>query len=236
MSESYKHVVKGGLKLKGGAGLPTAGGVKKKKKKKKDKELGEVRGPRRPPPPRAPTPPPPRGTPSLTTRIPSPSERARGRRGDGAPGSRGGGPANGGGAAVRRADGEAAGEDRGEDGEQEPSRQSRRLQRLPLEAQRAPRHPEGRARVTTITREESVPTLVRVTADHRVASRGRSPSFPRRGLDPPLPTRSRAASRRFADASTSSGRFFTRPRRRPRRPRSRCPRPLPPSARTRRAS
>ena len=57
MSESYKHVVKGGLKLKGGAGLPTAGGVKKKKKKKKDKELGEVRGPRRPPPPRAPTPP-----------------------------------------------------------------------------------------------------------------------------------------------------------------------------------
>ena len=144
--------------------------------------------------------------------------------------------ANGGGAAVRRADGEAAGEDRGEDGEQEPSRQSRRLQRLPLEAQRAPRHPEGRARVTTITREESVPTLVRVTADHRVASRGRSPSFPRRGLDPPLPTRSRPASRRFADASTSSGRFFTRPRRRPRRPRSRCPRPPPPSARTRRAS
>jgi protein FAM32A len=56
MSESYKHVVKGGLKLKGGAGLPTAGGVKKKKKKKKDKELGEVRRPRRPPPPRAPIP------------------------------------------------------------------------------------------------------------------------------------------------------------------------------------
>ena len=37
-SESYQHVVKGGLKLKGGGGLPTAGGVKKKKKKK-DKEV-----------------------------------------------------------------------------------------------------------------------------------------------------------------------------------------------------
>mmetsp|Transcript_4387 Transcript_4387/g.6862 ORF Transcript_4387/g.6862 Transcript_4387/m.6862 type:complete len:127 (-) Transcript_4387:66-446(-) len=34
MSESYQHVVKGGLKLKGGAGLPAAGGVGKKKKKK----------------------------------------------------------------------------------------------------------------------------------------------------------------------------------------------------------
>jgi hypothetical protein len=32
MSESYQHVVKGGLKLKGG--VPTSGGVKKKKKKK----------------------------------------------------------------------------------------------------------------------------------------------------------------------------------------------------------
>ena len=32
MSESYQHVVKGGLKLKGG--VPAAGGVKKKKKKK----------------------------------------------------------------------------------------------------------------------------------------------------------------------------------------------------------
>lgn len=34
-SESYQHVVKGGLKFKGGGGLPTAGGVKKKKKKDK---------------------------------------------------------------------------------------------------------------------------------------------------------------------------------------------------------
>mgnify|MGYP001959198174 CR=1 FL=1 len=34
-SESYQHVVKGGLKLKGGGGLPAAGGVKKKKKKDK---------------------------------------------------------------------------------------------------------------------------------------------------------------------------------------------------------
>ena len=40
MSESYQHVVKGGLKLKGG--VPAAGGVKKKKKKK-DKHK-EVRG------------------------------------------------------------------------------------------------------------------------------------------------------------------------------------------------
>ena len=39
MSDSYHHVVKGGLKLKGGGGLPTAGGVKKKKKKKKHKEV-----------------------------------------------------------------------------------------------------------------------------------------------------------------------------------------------------
>jgi hypothetical protein len=40
MSESYQHVVKGGLKLKGG--VPAAGGVKKKKKKK-DKHK-DVRG------------------------------------------------------------------------------------------------------------------------------------------------------------------------------------------------
>lgn len=40
MSESYQHVVKGGLKLKGG--VPAAGGVKKKKKKR-DKHK-EVRG------------------------------------------------------------------------------------------------------------------------------------------------------------------------------------------------
>ena len=78
MSESYKHVVKGGLKLKGGAGLPTAGGVKKKKKKKKDKELGEVRGPRRPPPPRAPTPSPPPRHPESDDANPFPL-RARAR-------------------------------------------------------------------------------------------------------------------------------------------------------------
>jgi hypothetical protein len=40
MSESYQHVVKGGLKLKGG--VPAAGGVKKKKKKKdKHKDVRE---------------------------------------------------------------------------------------------------------------------------------------------------------------------------------------------------
>jgi hypothetical protein len=45
-SESYQHVVKGGLKLKGGGGLPTAGGVKKKKKKK-DKEVRTCPSPSR---------------------------------------------------------------------------------------------------------------------------------------------------------------------------------------------
>jgi hypothetical protein len=43
MSESYQHVVKGGLKLKGGAGLPAAGGVGKKKKKKSKAVGKEVR-------------------------------------------------------------------------------------------------------------------------------------------------------------------------------------------------
>ena len=46
MSDSYQHVVRGGLKLKGGGGLPVAGGVGKKKKKKskgKDKEVSERR-------------------------------------------------------------------------------------------------------------------------------------------------------------------------------------------------
>ena len=32
-SESYQHVVKGGLKFKGGGGLPTAGGVKRRRKR-----------------------------------------------------------------------------------------------------------------------------------------------------------------------------------------------------------
>ena len=44
-SESYQHVVKGGLKFKGGGGLPTAGGVKKKKKKDKKVAL-DSRSPR----------------------------------------------------------------------------------------------------------------------------------------------------------------------------------------------
>ena len=43
-SESYQHVVKGGLKFKGGGGLPTAGGVKKKKKKK-DKKVRSIPAP-----------------------------------------------------------------------------------------------------------------------------------------------------------------------------------------------
>lgn len=42
MSESYQHVVKGGLKLKGG--VSAAGGVKKKKKRDKHKEVrGDAR-------------------------------------------------------------------------------------------------------------------------------------------------------------------------------------------------
>ena len=44
MSDSYQHVVKGGLKLKGGGGLPTAGGVKKKKKKKHKEVRAESDG------------------------------------------------------------------------------------------------------------------------------------------------------------------------------------------------
>jgi hypothetical protein len=44
MSDSYHHVVKGGLKLKGGGGLPTAGGVKKKKKKKHKEVRAESDG------------------------------------------------------------------------------------------------------------------------------------------------------------------------------------------------
>lgn len=44
MSGSYQHVVKSGLKLKGGGGLPTAGGVKKKKKKKHKEVRAESDG------------------------------------------------------------------------------------------------------------------------------------------------------------------------------------------------
>jgi hypothetical protein len=45
MSESYQHVVKGGLKLKGGAAV-TSGGVGKKKKKKGKDKGKEVRAAR----------------------------------------------------------------------------------------------------------------------------------------------------------------------------------------------
>jgi|TARA_B110000967_G_scaffold127993_1_gene130771 hypothetical protein len=41
MSESYQHVVKGGLKLKGG--VPGPGGVKKKKKKDKHEDVSPPR-------------------------------------------------------------------------------------------------------------------------------------------------------------------------------------------------
>ena len=160
MSESYQHVVKGGLKLKGG--VPAAGGVKKKKKKK-DKHK-DVRGDARFRPVhdahhrtfrafhRA------LARLDLTSRLPSSAtfaERER-RRGAGRRGRRGrvrpsarGGHAHGGGAAVRRAGCEDPGKADSLDGEQVAPRQGEGLQRVPLQAQRAPRHSQGRTRMMT---------------------------------------------------------------------------------------
>lgn len=160
MSESYQHVVKGGLKLKGG--VPAAGGVKKKKKKK-DKHK-DVRGDARFRPVhdahhrtfrafhRA------LARLGLTSRLPSSAtfaERER-RRGAGRRGRRGrvrpsarGGHAHGGGAAVRRAGCEDPGKADSLDGEQVAPRQGEGLQRVPLQAQRAPRHSQGRTRMMT---------------------------------------------------------------------------------------
>ena len=160
MSESYQHVVKGGLKLKGG--VPAAGGVKKKKKKK-DKHK-DVRGDARFRPAhdaqhrtfrafhRA------LARLGLTSRLPSSAtfaERER-RRGAGRCGRRGrvrpsarGGHAHGGGAAVRRAGCEDPGKADSLHGEQVAPRQGEGLQRVPLQAQRAPRHSQGRTRMMT---------------------------------------------------------------------------------------
>ena len=177
MSESYQHVVKGGLKLKGG--VPAAGGVKKKKKKK-DKHK-DVRGDARFRPAhdaqhrtfrafhRA------LARLGLTSRLPSSAtfaERER-RRGAGRCGRRGrvrpsarGGHAHGGGAAVRRAGCEDPGKADSLHGEQVAPRQGEGLQRVPLQAQRAPRHSQSRSGVM-IRRNTRCETSPRVTHARR---------------------------------------------------------------------
>jgi hypothetical protein len=94
----------------------------------------------------------------LTSRLPSSAtfaERER-RRGAGRCGRRGrvrpsarGGHAHGGGAAVRRAGCEDPGKADSLHGEQVAPRQGEGLQRVPLQAQRAPRHSQGRTRMMT---------------------------------------------------------------------------------------